>query len=231
MSSRAGFLISGTDTGVGKTRVGCGLAAGFLKLGFRSGFMKPAEAGCEARGGEFVALDALALRAAANSSAPIEAICRYRYATPLAPAAAAEIENRAAPDIAQIRRYYQRLAASSDLILIEGAGGLAVPITWTENYADLALALDLHLILVVNNRLGCLNAALLSLDYAAHRGVRIAGYILNDAAPENSPAARTNATSMRRLTKIQCLGEIAHAAPVPLEMCRRLLSSTRAESA
>src|SRR5260370_32881612 len=227
MSSRAGFLISGTDTGVGKTRVGCGLAAGFLKLGFRSGFMKPAEAGCEARGGEFVALDALALRAAANSSDPIEAICRYRYATTLAPAAAAEIENRAAPDIAQIRRYYQRLAATNDLMLLEGAGGLAVPITWSENDADLAGALDLDLILVVNNRLGCLNAALLSLNYAAGRGVRICGYILNNAAGENSPTVRTNAASLRRLTAIPCLGEIAHGAPVPLELCRRVLSLTQ----
>src|SRR5260370_26591667 len=218
MSSKPGFLISGTDTGVGKTRVGCGLAAGFRKLGLRLGVRNPAETGCEACGGECVALDALALRAAANSSGPMEAICPYRYATPLAPAAADEIENRAAPDIAQIRRYYQRLAASSDLMLIEGAGGLAVPITWTENYADLALALDLDLILVVNNRLGCLNAALLSLKYATHRGGRIAGYILTDATPENSPAARTNATSMRRLTKIQCLGEIAHGAPFPSAM-------------
>jgi dethiobiotin synthetase len=189
--------------------------------------MKPAETGCESREGEFLALDALALRAAANSSDPIEVICPYRYATPLAPAAAAEIENRDAPDIAQIRRYYQQLAAANDLMLVEGAGGLAVPITWTENYADLALALDLDLILVVNNRLGCLNAAVLSLDYAAHRGLRIAGYILNDATPENSPASLTNATSMRRLTTIQCLGEIGHNAPVPPEMCRQLLSSIR----
>ena len=62
--------------------------------------------------------------------------------TPLAPAAAAEIENRVAPDMAQIRRCYEQLAASNDLMLVEGAGGLAVPIAWGENYADLARALD-----------------------------------------------------------------------------------------
>src|SRR5260370_16173912 len=106
MSSKPGFLISGTDTGVGKTRVGCGLAAGFRKLGLRVGVMKPAETGCEARGGEVVALDALALRAAANSSDPIEPISPYRYETPLAPTAAADIDNRTAPDIEQIRRFY-----------------------------------------------------------------------------------------------------------------------------
>ncbi len=227
MASKAGFLISGTDTGVGKTTVGCGLAAGLRELGVRVGVMKPVETGCESRGSELVALDAIALRAAANSSDPIELICPYRYATPLAPAAAAEIENRVAPDMAQIRRGYEQLAASKDLMLVEGAGGLAVPIAWGENYADLARALDLDLILVVNNRLGCLNGAVLSLDYATRRGVRIAGYILNDAAGENSPAARTNAASMRRLTAIPCLGEIGHGAPLPLEMCRRIFLSIR----
>jgi dethiobiotin synthetase len=223
----AGFLISGTDTGVGKTTVACGLATGFRELGLRVGVMKPAETGCESYAGELIAADAIALRAAANTSDPLQLISPYRYATPLAPAAAAEAEGREPPDMAQIRRCYEQLAATNDAMLVEGAGGLAVPITWTENYADLSLALDLHLILVVNNRLGCLNGAVLSLDYAARRGVRVAGYILNDAAGENSPAARTNAASMRRIIAIPCLGEVGHHTPVPLEMCRRVLSSVQ----
>jgi dethiobiotin synthetase len=225
MASKVGFLVSGTDTGVGKTTVGCGLAMGFRELGLRVGVMKPAETGCESEAGQFIAADAIALRAAANTDDLLELICPYRYATPLAPAAAAEAESSGAPDMAQIRLCYERLAAANDLMLLEGAGGLAVPITWGENYADLALALDLDLILVVNNRLGCLNAAVLSLDYAVRRGVRVAGYILNDAAGDSSPAARSNGASMRRLTTIRCLGEIGHGAPVPLEVCRQLLSS------
>jgi dethiobiotin synthetase len=189
--------------------------------------MKPAETGCETVNGELVAADAIALRAAANTHDPLELISPYRYATPLAPAAAAETEGRNPPDMAHIFHCYEQLAAKNDVMLVEGAGGLAVPLTWSENYADLARALDLDLILVVNNRLGCLNAAVLSLEYAAVRGLRIAGYILNDAAGENSPATRTNPASLRRLTAIPCLGEIAHGASVPLELCRRLLSSTR----
>src|SRR5712692_10275146 len=99
---KSGFLISGTDTGVGKTTVGCGLAAGFRELGLRVGVMKPAETGCESHAGELIAADAIALRAAANTSDPLELISPYRYATPLAPAAAAEAEGRASVDMSQI---------------------------------------------------------------------------------------------------------------------------------
>ena len=224
MGPKFRFLISGTDTGVGKTTVGCGLATGFRAHGLRVGVMKPAETGCELRDGELAALDAIALRDAAESRAPLDLICPYRYAAPLAPAAAADLADRPAPDLGRIAHAYERLAANSDIMLVEGAGGLAVPITWRENYADLALALDLELILVVPNRLGCLNGAVLSLDYAARRGVRIKGYVLNDLEAELSPAARTNARSMERLTRVQFLGEVHYREPLPQEICRRMLS-------
>jgi dethiobiotin synthetase len=108
-------------------------------------------------------------------------------------------------------------------MLVEGAGGIAVPITWRENYADLALALDLELILVVANRLGCINSATLSLDYAARRGVIIKGYILNDVDAERSIAATTNARSLERLTSVPYLGEVHHGEAISTEMCRRVI--------
>jgi dethiobiotin synthetase len=129
--------------------------------------MKPAETGCVQCDGNLTALDAVALRAAAESNAEIDLICPYRYAIPLAPAAAALVEGREAPDLDRIEAAYAQLAQDTDVMLVEGAGGLAVPITWCHNYADLALAIDLELILVVPNRLGCINGTLLSLSYAA----------------------------------------------------------------
>lgn len=227
MSHKPAFLITGTDTGVGKTTVGGGIAAGFRELGLRVGVMKPAETGCERRGGELVPLDAIALRAAAGAVEPLDLICPYRYATPLAPAAAAEVEACNAPDLAEIRRRHGQIAASKDVMLVEGAGGITVPITWDANYADLALALDLELIVVVANRLGCLNGAALTLDYANRRGLRVAGYILNDVSGEDSPAVRSNAQSLRRLTQVPCLGELGYRASVALSICQRLLSSHR----
>jgi dethiobiotin synthetase len=217
------FLVSGTDTGVGKTTVACGLATALRKDGVRVGVMKPAETGCASRDGELIALDAIALRAAAESSDAIDLICPYRYVAPLAPAAAAVVEGIAPPDLNRIAAIHQRLSEARDVMLVEGAGGLAVPITWSENYADLALALDLELILVVGNRLGCINVTVLSLAYASQRGVRIKGYILNDIEAETSPAIRTNARSLQTLLPYECLGVMKYGQALPAEIRQRVL--------
>jgi dethiobiotin synthetase len=224
MAAQHHFLISGTDTGVGKTTIACALASTFTNRGLRVGVMKPAETGCARRDGEHMALDAIALRAAAESTAPIDLICPYRYAAPLAPAAAAAVDGREPPDLSRIEAAYAQLAADSEVMLVEGAGGLAVPITWRQNYADLALALDLELILVVANRLGCINATILSLAYAAQSGMRIKGYILNDVSTEYSAATQTNMHSLETLLPGQCLGVMKYNGSLSAETCRRLLS-------
>jgi len=190
----------------------------------RVGVMKPAETGCVTRDGEMEALDAIALRAAAVSNDAIEAICPYRYATPLAPAAAAVVEDREPPELTRIAAIYERLAADRDVMLVEGAGGIAVPITWRENYADLARLLSLELVLVVGNRLGCINGTVLSLEYAAQRGVHVIGYILNDLEAESSPASQTNARSLEALLPNRCLGVMRYDHPLPAEIGERLLS-------
>jgi dethiobiotin synthetase len=224
MVARRRFLISGTDTDVGKTTVACKLAVALRQRGLRIGVMKPAETGCLPRNGELTALDALALRAAAESDAAIDLICPYRYASPLAPAAAAVTDSREPPDLLRIEAAYAQLAADADVMLVEGAGGLAVPITWHQNYSDLALALDLELILVVANRLGCINATVLSLAYAGQRGMRLKGYILNDISPEYSAAAQTNRHSLESLLPGQCLGVLTYNNSLSAEICERVLS-------
>jgi len=223
MARKLRFLVSGTDTGVGKTTVACALASGFTARAMRVAVMKPAETGCELRDGELIALDALALRAAALSSAPLELICPYRYPSAIAPAAAADLDGLEPPDLGRIRAACEQLAHDSDIMLVEGAGGIAVPLTWRENYADAALELDLELILVVPNRLGCLNGAVLSLDYATRRGVRVKGYILHDVDAAPSLAARTNVRSLGRLTPAACLGAISYGQTVVGKICERLL--------
>jgi dethiobiotin synthetase len=223
MAAKHQLLISGTDTGVGKTTVACSLAAQFRQRGMRVGVMKPAETGCALRDGEMTALDAVALRAAAESNDAIELICPYRYATPLAPAAAAVLEGREPPDLMRIAATYERLVADRDVMLVEGAGGIAVPLTWSENYTDLARLLNLELVLVVGNRLGCINGTVLSLEYAAQHGVRVRGYILNDLEAESSPASQTNARSLESLLPGRCLGVMRHGHPLPAEICECLL--------
>jgi dethiobiotin synthetase len=212
------FLITGTDTGVGKTTVGCALAFALRMRGLRVGVMKPVETGVAQ-----TPIDAEALKAASGSEQSLDVICPVRYKAPLAPAVAAELEGSPQPDMALIARSFSKIAAASDVVLVEGAGGLAVPITWQNNYADLARELDLEIVLVVANRLGCLNSTLLTLDYAAHRRLRVKGYILNQAEDDNSPAAATNADALRRLTDVPCLGSVRHKEPLPLAIVEQFV--------
>jgi dethiobiotin synthetase len=218
------FFITGTDTGVGKSTVGCALGFAFRARGFRVGVMKPAETGCEERGEELDPQDARALMLAAGSILPLDLVCPYRYRSPLAPAVAAEIDDLPAPDLGRIAECFDRIAAESDIVLMEGAGGLAVPLTWKADFADLAAALDLELIVVVANRLGCLNAAVLTMRYAASKGLSIAGWILNDVEPAISPAAATNAASLSRLTDVPCLGTIRYKEPLGKGVVEKLLA-------
>jgi dethiobiotin synthetase len=218
-------LVSGTDTGVGKTKIACDLARALVQRGFSVGVMKPVETGCESSGTQLVPADALALRAASTCRAPLEIICPYRYREPLAPVAAAEADHAPSPDLGVIRNCFAVLAESHDVVLVEGAGGLAVPITWKENYADLALQLSLNLILVIGNRLGCINSTVLTLDYATRRGLRISGYALNDMNSQATPATATNAGVLQRLVSVECLGEVHFGCSLSTESLERIIAS------
>lgn len=127
------FLITGTDTGVGKTTVVCALAFALRMRGLRVGVMKPVETGVAQ-----TPIDAETLKAASGCEHSLDVICPVRYKAPLAPAVAAEVEGLPQPDMNLIARSFSEIEAASDVVLVEGAGGLAVPITWQKNFADLA---------------------------------------------------------------------------------------------
>jgi dethiobiotin synthetase len=205
--------------------VGCALSFALKVRGLRVGVMKPAETGCHEDADGLRPDDAIALRASASAIHPLEMICPYRYRLPLAPAAAAEIDRLEPPDPNRIERIFKEMSADCDVILVEGAGGIAVPLRWDFNYADLAAALGLEVILVVANRLGCLNSTILSLDYARSRRLRVRGYILNDVDPVSSAAGETNADSLGRLTNVPALGSVRYKEPLPFDLVRRLLES------
>ena len=217
------FLITGTDARVGKTTVGCALGFALRARGIRVGVMKPIESGCAEVGGELQALDASALALAAGSQLPMELICPYRYRSPLAPAAAADADNLPPPDLTNIARCFQEIAAQNDAVLVESAGGLATPITWEADFADLASQLSLEVIVVVGNRLGCLNAAVLTLAHAESNGLTIAGYILCDIDNLSSPVMETNAASLMRLTSTPYLGRMRYREPLAKAIVEQLL--------
>lgn len=201
----AGLFVTGTDTGVGKTFVACGIASALRARGRRVGVMKPVETGC-GDGPARRPADALALRAAAGSTLPIDRVCPCRLAAPLAPLVAARLENaRIDPEV--LVTAFRAIEKEHDLTLVEGAGGLLVPIAERYSMADLARDLDLPLLVVVDSKLGAINHTLLTLEAAAARGLAVRGYVLNHASAADEAAA-TNAAALARCAEAPCLGVI-----------------------
>ena len=230
----AGLFITGTDTGVGKTFVTRGIASTLRAQGRRVGVLKPVETGCG--GLTRRPADALALRAAAGSTLSIDRVCPYRLDAPLAPDVAARLEN-VRIDPAAIVAAFRAVERDHDVTLVEGAGGLLVPIRDRYSMANLARDLDLPLLVVVDSKLGAINHTLLTLEAAAARGLSVRGYVLNHASATDEAAA-TNASVLARCTDARCLGEIPwtpKAERDPIEIVepaldwRRLLPGTEGD--
>ncbi len=202
-----GIFITGTDTGVGKTFVAAALAAYLRACGYRVGVMKPAETGCREIDGNLIPQDAMALKDASGSADPIETICPYRLPAPLAPSIAAE---RAGVriDVDHLRMVYDDIRARNDITLVEGAGGLMVPLLPSYTYADFARVLKLPALVVAANRLGVINHLLLTLEHASCKALSVLGFVLNHLAGETSLAAATNREVLFGLTGVPCLGEL-----------------------
>jgi dethiobiotin synthetase len=207
----SGIFITGTDTGVGKTFVACGLAALLRESGYRVGVMKPAETGCEEKDGSLVPEDAVRLKAASGCEEPIEKICPYRLKDELAPSVAAE-RSGVKIEIDNIQNLYEEISSKHDITIVEGAGGLLVPLLSHYTYADLAKLLKLPLVVVAANRLGAINHLLLTLEHASCRGLSVLGYVLNHLENVPSLAAETNTEALNFLTAVPRLGEIPYVA-------------------
>jgi dethiobiotin synthetase len=185
-----GFFITGTDTGVGKTRVAVALTRAFVAAGKRTAVMKPVAAGTvRTADGEFND-DALELLAASNVQAPYEDVNPWLLRMAASPHLAARAEGVSIGHD-RIAGAYARLASVADVLLVEGAGGWFAPISQVETMADVAQKLGLPVVLVVGLRLGCLNHALLTREALRARGIRFAGWIANKLATE-MPLAGAN---------------------------------------
>ena len=202
-----GLFITGTDTGVGKTFFTCALAALLRSYGYRVGVMKPAETGCLEKDGRLFPEDGWRLKSASGCAEPIEIICPYRFPEPLAPSVAAE-RAEAKIDVDHLLAVYREISAKHDITLVEGAGGLMVPLVPSFTFADFARVAKLPLIVVAANRLGAINHLLLTLEHAGCKGLRTAGYVLNQVTAELSLAGETNREVIAGMTGVPCLGEM-----------------------
>jgi dethiobiotin synthetase len=147
-----------------------------------------------------VPADAVLLRLACGTDAPLEAICPYRFQLPVAPWVAAKAEGKEINSSFLAWRY-QELAAAHDLVIVETAGGILVPLADQFHYGDLARLLELPVLVVAGSKLGVINHTLLTLEYLRHAGLRVAGCVLNHPFEEQSPATDTNADTLRVLAR------------------------------
>ena len=173
-----GYFITGTDTGIGKTVVTACLATLFKSQGEDVGVMKPIETGVDPECSSSANSDAQFLMEVSGVRDTLEEVCPYRFKPSASPYQAASIEGREI-DPAKILQRFKTLQARHSLMLVEGIGGLMVPITRRYHVADLALQMNLPLIIVSRVQVGTLNHTLLTLNAARHYGLTVKGVILN----------------------------------------------------
>jgi dethiobiotin synthetase len=169
------YFVTGTDTSVGKTLISCALLHGFAAQGRRVVGMKPVAAGCNDEGQND---DVVQLRAAGNVQLGYAQINPYCLVPAVAPHLAAQVAG-VSIGFALISKAFAELSAQADVVIVEGAGGLLVPLNGAQDSADLMRELGLPVILVVGIRLGCLNHALLTVEAIAARGLMLAGWVAN----------------------------------------------------
>ncbi len=198
-----GLFITGTDTGVGKTLVGAALAKLLHDRGLKVGVMKPAETGVS--NPSALGQDAALLKWAASSELSNDEISPYRLKAALAPSTAASEEN--------IRIDYNKLLSQAkeiidnhDFTIVEGAGGLMVPLSGGFLMADFAALLKLPLLVVCRPALGTINHTLLTLFTARTMQLPIAGYMINRMPKQQTLAEGKAAHSLATLTTDELLG-------------------------
>jgi dethiobiotin synthetase len=200
-----GLFVTGTDTGVGKTVIAAAIADWFRRQRVRVGVCKIAATGCVRRREGLVSEDAEFLAHCADSPFPLDVICPQRYLEPLAPAIAAERAKQPL-DWTAIQRSLDTIADASDVMVIEGVGGLMVPMDAKTTVLDVAKWLDLPTVVVARAGLGTINHTLLTVNTLRTRGVPIAGVVMNRYPAEVSdPAAETNPRAIERWGKVNVL--------------------------
>ncbi len=226
-STTAGIFVTGTDTDVGKTWITGALARGLRDRGLDVGVWKPVQSG--ARTGNPNA-DSHVLKHLSGVVDDEDDITPYSYLAPLTPAIAAFVEN-ASFTIPQLVSGGDAILRKHKNVLVEGAGGLAVPLTSTAMVVDLAVALGYPLIIVARAGLGTINHTLLTIDYARHRGLTIAGVVFNgfrsaippdvesmSALPPGDLAhysETTNPFMVRHFADVPVLGMVPHLSTPP----------------
>ncbi len=217
-----GLFITGTDTGVGKTVIAGAIAQWFARRGAAVAVAKPIATGCQHRREGLVSEDAEFLASAADARHPLDQICPMRYAEPLAPAVAAEREGNPV-DWPVIDKALQQMCVGSNVIIVEGVGGIAVPLDEQVTVLHVAHWLRLPTIIVARAGLGTINHTLLTVGALRSAGVEVAGVVVNRYPAENAGMAEeTNPQAIEKWGGVPVLcivpEEPVKRASVPVEI-------------
>jgi dethiobiotin synthetase len=202
-----GLFITGTDTGVGKTVIAGAIAQWFRRRGRRVAVCKLCATGCVHWREGWVSEDAEFLAWCADSPHPLDLICPVRYAEPLAPAIAAERAGEPL-DWDAINRSLHIMQRDSDVMIVEGVGGIRVPMDPKTTVLDVAVAMGLPTIIVARPALGTINHTLLTLDALRHAKVAVSGVVINRYPTDVvGTAEETNPRAIERWgrTSVLCL--------------------------
>lgn len=192
-----GIFITGTDTGVGKTYITTQLAHALTQQGIRVIPRKPVESGCTRQGNVLIPADALALKNAASYPGTLQQVCPYPFEPAISPARAAQLAGKTI-HINDLKAACFKDVNENDFLLVEGAGGFYSPLCSDGLNADLAHSLGLPIILVAEDRVGCINHCLLTLAAAQQRGLAIKAIVLNSKSP--APETMDNAFELAHHT-------------------------------
>ncbi|MEW6003527.1 MAG: dethiobiotin synthase [Nitrospirota bacterium] len=201
-----GFFITGTDTGVGKTVITAALIQAIRLLGLRVCGMKPIETGCKKEGDLLIPSDGLFIKEIANMKENIKEITPCCFENPLAPLTASRL-GEAPVDLEKIFNAFRKLSKNNDAVIVEGIGGLLVPITRDYFVIDLARDFGLPILSVSRPGLGTLNHTMLTVNYAIKEGLVVVGIIINySIPPEGTIAEKTNPEIIKQISPVPILG-------------------------
>lgn len=176
-----GLFITGTDTNVGKTYISCLIAAELKSRNINVVPRKPIESGCIRQEAELIPQDATALKNSAQYTGSLQQVCPYRFEQAISPQRAALINDKMILIDDLVDACKQGVDTNTDFLLVEGAGGFYSPICENSLNADLAQELGLPVVLIADDRVGCINHILLSAQAIASRNLNLLAVILNQS--------------------------------------------------
>jgi len=192
LPEKQGLFITGTDTGVGKTVVAGCIAKVLSEQDLRVGVFKPIATGCRYRWEGLISTDTEFLAACANTDLPLATITPVAYQTPAAPIVSAECEKRPI-DFAAVASAYLDISDNSDLVIVEGIGGVRVPLTGELDVLDLAAEFALPVVIVARPNLGTINHTLMTIDCVRAARLEVAGVVINGYDATSSTVAEETA--------------------------------------